>query len=393
MNHRDGIAAEHHPTNAPQLATRMEGPSDVLRVGLTVGRGTAGGIARYSRELFRALSARADLRVIPIGTASAIGGLDHESSESVVVPTDLQVGDAVFMRYFIARKAHQLHLDIVHGTRHIVPRRARCPTVLTVHDLFALERRDEFPMAKRLLLPYWYRRSLRDADTLLCVSDTTRRRLAGMSGSLAVKAATVRGAVPSALLAAEPQTPTVPIGDTFALVVGDLSPRKNVDLLVRIWPAIFAATGMTLVIVGPDGWGSDSLLAAIRAPSARTWAARLEGVSDGQLRWLYERARVVLCPSVAEGWGLPVVEALAFGAPVLASRDPALAEAANGRATLLDSTDAAAWAGAIINRARSERVEFVTDAPPRTWIEVADETARTYRTLAAGDRPRRPPSA
>ena len=366
------------PAETPELEVAGR-----LRIGLTVGRGTTGGIALYGRELHRALASRADVDVVPIGSAAALEHLHLAPIDRVVVPTTNQLGDALYLRYLLGRVLPPLGLDVLHGTRHLLPRRAPCPTVLTVHDLFAFERREEFPVVKRLLMPYWYRRCMGEAGALLCVSDATRDRLERQSASWALKATTVRSAVHTSLLTATAVRPAVAELDDFALVVGDLSPRKNIRLLLRIWPSVFEQTRLRLVIVGSNGWQSDSVLRLLQSLVSQGCVIRRESASDAELRWLYETAQMVLCPSLAEGWGFPVQEALEFGAPVIASRDPGLAEAAAGHAILLGADEPAEWAATISRLARAGK-RVTQEREPRdrrTWAQVAEETVAVYRNL------------
>src|SRR6185436_9606255 len=114
------------------------------------------------------------------------------------------------------------------------------------------------------------------------------------------------------------------VPDTFALVVGDLSPRKNVAFLARLWSEVRDATGMQLIVAGPEGWRSGQARTALTALEAAGLGRWLGRVTDGELRWLYEHARVVGVPSLAEGYGLAVVEAASLGCPVVSSDIPSL---------------------------------------------------------------------
>jgi glycosyltransferase involved in cell wall biosynthesis len=141
------------------------------------------------------------------------------------------------------------------------------------------------------------------------------------------------------------------LGDRpFALCVGSVEPRKNTEMLLQAWEAMAATTPdvPTLVIVGRPSFGYDDLVKRIKAhPMFGTKVLWLSGCSDAALEHLYGAARVVLCPSFAEGWGLPVIEALAHGRPVVASNVTAHPEAAEDAAILLPPDAPEAWARAI----------------------------------------------
>jgi glycosyltransferase involved in cell wall biosynthesis len=183
-------------------------------------------------------------------------------------------------------------------------------------------------------------------------------------------------------------TPVTGLGGArFALVVGDLAPRKNVAMLLEIWERVAAGSpGLRLVVLGQAGPHSDATAARLRALEARGLACWLDAADDSHLRWCYEHATVVLFPSLEEGFGFPVLEALTFDAPVLASTDPAVVEVAAGRehVTHLDPTDTDAWLRAIVRAAAVGREPVDDPCPPpgaTTWDENAAQLVEIYRGL------------
>jgi glycosyltransferase involved in cell wall biosynthesis len=174
-------------------------------------------------------------------------------------------------------------------------------------------------------------------------------------------------------------------GREFALVVGDLSPRKNVRSLTALWrdpPA-----GLVLVVVGPDS-GADVVARAALVDLERTGrAVWVRGADDPRLRWCYEHARVVLFPTREEGFGLPLLEAMTFHAPVVASDEPALREVAAGAPTVthVDADDADGWRAAIGARVSVPRRAEPPRLPPGaiTWDEHTDRLLAIARRVAA----------
>jgi glycosyltransferase involved in cell wall biosynthesis len=166
--------------------------------------------------------------------------------------------------------------------------------------------------------------------------------------------------------------------------VGDPSPRKNIELLVGIWDEVVAQVPQAvLVLAGPPAWAASSWGAAFDRLVAAGHVVSLGRISDARLRWCYERTAVVLCPSRLEGFGLPAVEALAHGAPVITSTDPALQEASgtSGLAVPVDRPDL--WTEAVVRALRASRSAARSPAV-RTWDEVADDTvAAARRRLSA----------
>lgn len=344
--------------------------------------GSGGGMVRYCVELARALSARADVELHVLCTAetrdffTALLGADR---------VHLLLGLPVPVRSMVERAGPEVlpvlrqRWDVVQGAKHLLPRRAvRATRVLTVHDLNPLDRPGDFSLAKRLLLRRPYLASIADADALVCVSAATRARLLAWAPDAAPRSTVVHLAASPALLAAEPQPVPEVAGRRFVLVVGDSSPRKNLDLVFQLWPRVATARpGATLTVVGPPSWGPSQLGGA--APLAADGQVALLGHrSDRQLAWLYRSAAAVLCPSQLEGFGLPVVEAEAFGVPVIVSDDAAMGEVAGPGTTRLSPHDPDAWLAAVLAALDGELSRGPGRAS-RTWHDVAAETVEAVR--------------
>jgi glycosyltransferase involved in cell wall biosynthesis len=270
--------------------------------------------------------------------------------------------------------------DVVQGAKHLLPHHAGSATrLLTVHDLNPLDRPGDFGRLKRVGLRRPYLDSIADADVLVCVSAATRARLDAWAPGSADRATVVHLAASPALLAAVPQEVPELAGRRFVLVVGDSSPRKNLALAFRLWPAVAEARpGTALAVVGPPSWGPSELGAA--APLlARGQVELLGHRSDAELAWLYRSAAALLCPSRLEGFGLPVVEGALFGVPVLVSDDPAMAEAGGSGTVRLWADDVAAWQRAVLAALDGTPRRAATGPAPRTWDDVAAETVKAVR--------------
>jgi glycosyltransferase involved in cell wall biosynthesis len=214
---------------------------------------------------------------------------------------------------------------------------------------------------------------------LVCNSDATRARLCSYLPSVAERTTVIPLAVSNAFRDTE-ASPVDRLTDRpFALVVGDPSPRKNLGFVIDLWPHVLERDPeATLVVVGPPSWGPtehgqafDSLLGSGRLVS-------LDHATDATLRWCYEHARVVLCPSVLEGYGLPAAEALALGAPVITSEDPALCEVSGAHAEHLAADDPAGWLEAIVAALASPRPLMTPPVTP-SWAEITDLTVAAAR--------------
>lgn len=353
-----------------------------LRVGLILPDG-AGGIARYGQELAGALMRIDEVDVVTIARQAARERFEaiaarRTSPDHIAVPEGGALTEALFVRHRLGPIARRAGLDVIHGMKHLLPARAGLATALTVHDLMVLHRRHEFPAAKRTLLPFWFKCSMHRADALIAVSRTVGAKIVAEFPELGKRVHAVPHAVPEGIFGGAVEAVSGLQSRKFALVVGDLSPRKNIRFLAEIWPQVHKKTGLALAVAGPEGWNNSEAVSALERISALGLGVRLGHVSDAQLRWLYDNAALVCVPSLEEGYGLPVVEALARGCPVVANDDPALVEAGQGLPIHVSTHNPEAWLQAICSITGSTTT---TSARPlsRDWDMVAWETAACYR--------------
>jgi glycosyltransferase involved in cell wall biosynthesis len=224
-------------------------------------------------------------------------------------------------------------------------------------------------------------RSARRAARVIVVSEQTKRDLIGLAEVPAERVVVVPNGV------AERFRPDGPLanGRPYALVVGSLERRKDPLTAVEGF-ALLGSDELRLVFAGPDRGDG----AAARAAAARRGIeARVEfkgHVSEDELAALYRGAACLVFPSRDEGFGLPLLEAMASGVPVVASRAGALPEIAGDAAILVDPGNPVALAGGI-ERALADRERLVAAGLERarafSWAETAERTLAVYRELVA----------
>lgn len=375
------------------MQERGAADSPPLRVGVladTIDR--PGGIGRYTSELVAALARRDDVRLIVAAPASATDRVrrlaGNHLEEMLTIPAVGQLGLALWERYASGARFEKAGTQIVHGTKHLVPRTS-LPTVLTVHDVMTITRAHESSFAKRLFLPRQYWTSLDQATGLVAASEATRDRLRDLNPAWDEKTVVAPNGLSEKLVETQPRAVTGLVDTRFALVVGDLAPRKNVRMLLDLWPEVARTAADFRVVVlghpGPQSAETTTRLAELEAAGVAVW---LRGADDASLRWCYEHATVVLFPTLEEGFGFPLLEALTFHAPVIASTDPALVEVANGSELVvhLDATARDAWLREITRAATVPRHPARTPEPPSgalTWEENAEILVSLYRRLVA----------
>jgi alpha-1,3-rhamnosyl/mannosyltransferase len=210
---------------------------------------------------------------------------------------------------------------------------------------------------------------LRAARRVIAVSEFTRRELVDLLGVPEERIHVVPNAVEDEFTRDGPAEQ-----GEYVLAVGTLEPRKNLDRLVEA----VRRTDTELRIVGARGWGGVEV-----AGNGVRW---LGEVSDAELARLYRGAACVAYPSLYEGFGIPVLEAMACGVPVVTTRGTAMEEVANGAAVLVDARDPAEIAAGIL-RAVADRSRLVARGLERArafrWDAVAAATVDVYRGAAA----------
>jgi len=314
---------------------------------------TRAGTARYLNGLLRELRGHDDVEV----STRSFGRGDRLST---------LLRDGVWYPFLLGR---QNDVDVLHCPTYRGPVRSHIPLVVTVHDLAVLRHPDAFNRWSRLYGPRVVPRVLRTARRVIAVSEFTRRELIEL---LRVPEDRIR-VVPNAVGDAFTQDGPAEQGE-YVLAVGTLEPRKNLDRLVEA----VRRTHTELRIVGARGWGGVQV-----GGNGVRW---LGEVGDAELARLYRGAACLAYPSLYEGFGIPVLEAMACGVPVVTTRGTAMEEVADGAAVLVDARDPAEIADGIA-RAVTDRNALVARGLERArafrWDTVAAATVDVYREAAA----------
>lgn len=277
------------------------------------------------------------------------------------------------MAWSLPRALRRLGADLCH-TQHALPLRPSCPCVVTVHDLsFA---RDPSLMSRkdRLIFRRVVPRAVRRAARVLTVSERTKADLIELYGAPVEKIVVTPNGVDPLFrpLAPGEEAPSDKVSQgAYVLVVGAVHKRKNQLAALDAADAV----GLPLVVVGPE---TDPGLAA----ELRRRGAHLEGyVEHDRLAELYRGAACVVQSSRFEGFGLPVLEAMASGTPVVAVPDPALREVAGDAAVFVEESALAEG----IRRALRERDGLVAAGLERarvfSWRAAAQRTLAVYREI------------
>ena len=261
-------------------------------------------------------------------------------------------------------------LDVLHCTTYRAPLRSRTPVVVTVHDLAVLRYPELFPAWTRLYGRTWLNSTLRAAAFVIAVSEFTKREVVALARVPEARVRVVPNATDANVFTAEGPRAE---GD-YVLALGTLEPRKNLPRLAEATRRL----GVELRLVGEAGWGQVDV-----DGNGVRWLGRLP---DDEVAALYRGALCFAYPSLYEGFGIPVLEAMRCGAPVVTSAGTAMEEVTGAAAELVDPLDPDAIADGI-QRAIARRAELRAAGLERaqlfTWDAAAGATADVYREVAA----------
>lgn len=352
-----------------------------------------GGLRRYLGELLPALAAEAP-HVAWTGVSIAIppAAAPDRVSWHVVPGPRSSVLRPAWEALPLPRALRALRPDVFFSPWGAVPGGCLVPVVATLHDVAFLALPRTLPLRHRL---YWMRvaRRLPLAAAVIAVSEATR---AAALARLPLDPSRVH-VVPEAAGAAFRPAGTERVEEVrrrhslpgrFVLAVGAFEPRKNLETAVAATGLVARRLGapLPLVIVGREAPGPVD-----GAPHAR----RLGPLGDEELAALMTAATAVVVPSLNEGFGLPLLEAMSCGAPVVASRAGALPEVAGGAALLVDPLDRDGWADALARIVEDEDLSArlsssgLARAEAFSWRASARATLDVLATAAAGDGGRR----
>lgn len=287
-------------------------------------------------------------------------------------------------RRFLAESFGSRSAPLFHGLNQRLPKRRFRRQVATFHDLFVLSAEYSTPEF-RARFAAQARHAAETADLIVAVSAFTASQLVELLGVPPARIRVVHHGVTPV------QIPAV-ARENVVLCVGAIQRRKNQAVLVSAFAAM--PGDWRLVLAGSQGYEAEETRAAIQRSPARD-RIRITGyLPPGELGAWYGRARIFAFPSLDEGFGMPILEAMAAGVPVITGNRSALPEVAGDAAWIVDATRTDELADALRSLAADEvkRDELIRRGRERakifSWTKACDETRRVYRELLQVDSPR-----
>jgi glycosyltransferase involved in cell wall biosynthesis len=266
--------------------------------------------------------------------------------------------------------------------------------VVTIHDVSFLRFPAFAENRNRCYLERTIPATVARADAILTVSQFSADEIVALLGVPPGRVHAVHLGIAPHLRPPEPETidrlrRTLGLTRPYLLTVGTLEPRKNIPFLVEVFERLAGDYPGDLVLAGAPGWKVGPLLDRIRRSPVADRIRRLDYVPEGDLPALYAGADLFLCASHYEGFGLPPLEAMACGTPVISSPGGSLREVLGKAAVLLEPEDSGAWCASIRdtlsdgNRRRALAAAGIARAALFTWPETARRTWDVYRKVAA----------
>ncbi|NJM09083.1 glycosyltransferase family 4 protein [Candidatus Gracilibacteria bacterium] len=349
------------------------------------------GVGNYALELFvHLLAARNTHEYLPLSNRGSY------PARLPVACTDYRLPPRVpsrmlWMQCVLPLHLRQLQPQLCHYTNSIGPLMSPCPYVLTIHDMTLSLLPHLHPWRKQLFVRPIVALAARRAARVITVSEHARRDIVRLLHLQPERVSvTYEAAAPEFRPMATTEIQRVRtaygLNEPYILYVGTIEPRKNLLRLIRAWHSLYRRghIAQQLVIVGARGWHNSTLYREVAALDPGAALRFTDYVPQHDLPALYSGADAFVFPSLYEGFGLPVIEAMACGTPTLISHAAALVEVADDAALRCDAYDVEAIAAALdqllCDHALRDalRQRGLQRAADLSWARTAEQTAQVY---------------
>jgi glycosyltransferase involved in cell wall biosynthesis len=285
--------------------------------------------------------------------------------------------------------------ELFHGVHSVVPIASPVPTIVTVHDLAFIRFTQTFRAYNRAYLDFATRLSVRRAACVLVVSEHTRREVVGMLGVPPERVVVTPNAVRGHFLPPEPAALTAfraskGLPERFVLYVGTLEPRKNLTTLLEAYAEVVRRHAVPLIVGGGKGWLYDAVFTRLEELGLREQVQFVGYIEEEELPLWYAAATLFVFPSIYEGFGMPPLEAMACGTPVVTSNSSSLPEVVGEAGITVSPHDPAGFAEAI-DRVLSDselhqelRERGLVQATRFSWRTTAERTLQAYHAVVGG---------
>ncbi len=314
--------------------------------------GTPTGIGTFTEALLRRLLADGGVSWIGLSHRPA-GAAGHLADLGLALEHQAAPLGVLWQQLRLPRRLARGDIDLFWSPLSVLPLRLPVPGVVTVHDLTPLLLPEMHHWKTRWSFRPFLRATLSRARRVVADSESTANDLRRFEPGCARRLEVVHPGVDEHFRPADAESVArvrAELGcpDGYVLYAGTLEPRKNLSTLLDAWSSLGrdALGGLPLLLIGPYGWGSRDLLDRIGSLRERN-VRYLGWLERHRMIQVLQAARVFVYPSLYEGFGLPVLEAMACGVPVVTTNVSSLNEVAGDAALRVNPTDATAWAEAV----------------------------------------------
>jgi glycosyltransferase involved in cell wall biosynthesis len=284
-------------------------------------------------------------------------------------------------------------IDVFHAANHLLPQFRNTPSVYTLFDLTYTLFPKSHLLLPRLSSSFMIPRFLRSCDRIISISESTKKDAINKYGIKEDKIKVIHLAAnhrflpsPEAILQDFRRRHDLPT--RYILYVGTIEPRKNLNVLLEAFRVLHdKGVNIPLVIAGKKGWRYENFFEKLKELRLQEVVIFPGYIPEEELPVLYSAAEIFLYPSLYEGFGLPVLEAMACGTPVICSNTSSLPEVAGDSATMLPPDEPNSWAEAIANLLKNKesrmalRDKGLKQAAKFSWEKTARETVQVYREV------------
>ncbi len=285
-------------------------------------------------------------------------------------------------------------VQLYHSTGHLLPKFRNIKTVFTLHDLIPLIYPEYHLPLNRIFLTQMFPRFLRQADAIISVSESTKRDAMKLLNIPEEKITVVTEGVEPRFYPIKDPNRLAAVRDKhglpekFILIVSTIEPRKNHKVLIDAYAEVRKShPDVALAIVGKNGWMYEGFYEHLRESGLQKEVKLLGRVEDFELSVLLSAATIFAFPSLYEGFGLPPLEAMASGTPVVVANTSSLPEVVGNAGILLDPNNARSWANAFdaLLSDPQKRMQMSLagqkQASKFTWEETAKQTQAVYQKV------------
>ena len=322
---------------------------------------------------------------------------NDENLHWVIVPDKSPMYRLIWEQTTFPRLVHRAEVDLLHSLHYTQPIRLGCPSIVTIHDMTFFLFPDLHTRSKRLFFPFAIRSSVRRADALIAISESTRQDSIRLLGVSPQKIFTTQLGITDEfrvvkdkeLLAKVREKYDLP--EEFVLYVGLVEPRKNIPFLIRAFKSL-ADEGIkhNLVIVGRIGWMYQEVFKQIEELGLEGRVQFTGYLPQDDLPMVYNLASLFVYPTKYEGFGLPALEAMACGTPVVTTAISSLPEIVGDAGILIPPGDEQALASAMAEVLHDStlfnqlRTRGLQRSEHFTWERTAQQTLKVYQQVLMG---------